>query len=82
MEIIGKLLFGGAFLTAVIAHLIIVFLAFRIRVSAGFYCLFVTPIYAFTSDIREDRRIARILPLWLSAFALMILGVILLGMIT
>jgi hypothetical protein len=56
MEIIGKLLFGGGFFVATIAQLMIVFHAFRISVSAGFYCLIITPIYAITSDLKNDKK--------------------------
>jgi hypothetical protein len=82
MEVIGKLLFGGGFLVAIVTQLLIVFHAFRIRFSAGLFCLIITPIYALiSSDMKNDKKIARIIPIWLTAFALMIIGVIMLGVI-
>jgi hypothetical protein len=74
MEIIGKILLFGGFLGAVISQTHITNLAFKIRFSAGLYCLLITPIYALVSDLRKDNNVRIFLKLWGASLGMVVLG--------
>lgn len=73
-------MFGG-FIFAVLSQIYIIFSAFRLRFSAGLFCLLVTPIYAFTSDLRKEMNINIALKIWISSILITIAGVIVLSCI-
>jgi len=79
MESIGRLLLIGGFTIAILTQLYIVFLSFKIRFSAGFFCLIITPIYAFVSeDLRNNKKIKPALKVWLLGFGMCLSSVFLL----
>ena len=78
METLGKLLFFGGFAIAIITQLYIVILSFKVRVSAGLFCLIITPIYAFVSEeLRNNEKIKPALKVWLLGLGLCILPIFL-----
>jgi len=76
METIGSVLLFGGFIIAAFTQIYIIFSAFRIRFSAGIFCLLITPIYAFTSDLRNEKNINLALKIWVSSIIIIIAGVI------
>jgi len=79
MEIIGKSLFFCGFLAAVVIQIYIVILAFKFRISAGLFCLLVTPIYIFFSELRQDTKIRFALKVWISSLVMIILSALILS---
>lgn len=80
MHSIARVLFLGGFLVAILAQLYIVIRSFKVRTSAGLFCLFITPIYAFVSeDLRHNEKIRPALKVWLGGFCLALFSIILLG---
>jgi len=78
MENIGKLLFFGGFAIAILAQLYIVIHSFKVRASAGIFCLIITPIYAFVSaDLRHNEKIKPALKVWLVGLGLCIFSIFL-----
>ena len=59
------IMFGG-FFTAIISQIYIVVLAFKVRFSAGMFCLLITPIYALVSDLRKKEEIQPALVAWIT----------------
>ena len=74
MEIIGKILLVSGFIGAVISQTYITTLAFRIRFDAGLSCLFITPLYAFVSDLRNDNKVRKFLKLWGLSLGMIVLS--------
>ncbi len=79
MEILGKIFMFGGFFSAIISQLYIISLAFKVRFSAGLFCLLVTPIYAFNSDLRKDKKIRMLLKVWVASFVAIVLGIFILA---
>ena len=81
METIGKVfLFGGLFV-AVISQIYIIALGFKFSFSAGLYCLLITPIYAFVSDMRKEDRVRKALGVWVTGFMIFLLSILVLAAI-
>ena len=65
MEIVGKILFIGGFLVAIISQICIIALAFKTRYYEGLSCL-AAPMYALvSSDFRKDNNVRIFITLWL-----------------
>ncbi len=65
METIGKLLLFGGIFIAVAAQLYIIVYSFKVRVTAGVFCLFISPIYAFINEeLRTHEKIKPALKMW------------------
>ena len=66
MEIVGKILFIGGFLIAILSQICIIALAFKNRYYEGLSCL-AAPMYALiSSDFRkEDDNVRILITLWL-----------------
>jgi hypothetical protein len=78
MEAIIKILIFGAFFMVIISQIIIIILAFKVRFSAGIFCMFMTPIYAFfASDLCKENKIRIALKVWIAGVVMMFLGVLL-----
>ena len=75
MEIVGKILLFSGFILALVNYIYIVIFAFKLRFSAGLFCLLITPLYAFLSDLREDFKIRIALKVWVASLFMIILGV-------
>jgi uncharacterized membrane protein len=74
MEIIGGILCLGGLVATVISQIYIINIAFKFSSSAGLYCLLITPIYAFTSDLRKETKVRNALRVWVASFLIFILG--------
>ena len=74
MEIVGKFLLFGGLLLALISQIYIIVLAFKFRFSAGLFCLLITPIYAFFSDLHKDNKVRIGLKVWIVSLVLIVIG--------
>ena len=76
MHIIGILLFFVGLLIAVIAQIYVIVLAFKFKFSAGLFCLFITPFYAFfNSDLRQEKKVHDALKVWIASLVIFVLGI-------
>ena len=65
IEIIGKILFIGGFLVAIMSQICIIALAFKNRYYEGLSA-FAAPMYALvSSDLRKDNNVRIFITLWL-----------------
>ena len=78
MVYIAYVLFWGGAIGCNIFQWWVVYLAFKVKFSAGMFCLFCTPVYAFTSNLREDEKIKTITNAWLVSAAAFGLGTLIL----
>lgn len=73
MAAIGQVLLLGGSAVFILSYLYIIFWSFRVRVSSGFFCLLVTPIYAFvSSELRTNEKIRPALLVFVISFVLML----------
>ena len=75
MEIVGKILLFGGFFVALISQIYIIILAFKFRFSAGLFCLLITPIYVFVSDLRKENKVRVVLKVWIASLVMVVLGI-------
>ena len=74
MEIVGKILFIGGFLVAIMSQICIIALAFKNRYYEGLSCL-AAPSYALvSSDLRKDYNVRFLSMLWKVSIAMIISG--------
>ena len=77
MEAIGRILFVGGWVVFVLSYLYIVFWSFKVRISSGFFCLIITPIFAFvSSELRNNEKIKPALLVFVISFVLMLSSVL------
>ena len=82
MEIVGKILFIGGFLVAIISQICIIALAFKTRYYEGLSCL-AAPMYALISrDFRkEDDNVRILITLWLLSQLMITFGAYMLAIV-
>jgi hypothetical protein len=81
MEIIGKILFIGGFLIAIMSQIYIIALAFKTRYYEGLSCL-AAPMYALISrDFRKDNNVRFFIKLWAASLPMIILGAYVLAVV-
>ena len=77
MEAIGQILFVGGWAVFVLSYLYVVFWSFKVKISSGLFCLFVTPIFAFVnSELRNNEKIRPALLVFVISFVLMLSSVL------
>lgn len=64
------------FICGIASQIYIIILAFKVSLSAGLFCVFVTPVYALVSDLRKDNKIRNGLKGWAAGWIMIILSVI------
>lgn len=79
MDLVSKLLIFGGLIIAAASQAYIIFAAFRYSVLAGLVCLFLTPLYAFFSDLRKENNVGTALKIWVTGVAIFFLGVLIIG---
>jgi hypothetical protein len=79
MGTIGKILLFGGFFVGIISQIFVIVFAFKIRLSAGFFCLLMTPMYAFVSGLRKETRMRIALNVWIAGLAMLLVGVVVLS---
>ena len=57
---------------ALTSQIYIIFLAFKFSFSAGLFCLLITPIYAFVSDLRHENKVRIFLKIWIAGVVMML----------
>lgn len=75
MEVAGGVLVFAGLLVAGITDIYIIVIAFRYRLSAGLYCLFLTPIYAFV-NMRKEGKVRKAFGAWVIGFGTFLLGML------
>jgi hypothetical protein len=81
METIGKIFLSGGLFVTVISQIYIIVLGFRFSFSEGLYCLLITPIYAFVSDMRKEDSVRKALGVWVTGFMVFLLSILALAAI-
>lgn len=77
--IIGKIMFIGGLIIALVCYLLLVILCFRVKIIHGLFCLLGTPIIVFiSSDLRNEPAIRKISVIWIIGMILLVSGVFIL----